>query len=127
MLTAGERKQRAKIGAYAMHAQGKTNTGPARAAGEQRFITLAAAEAAERGEQISEQELRRRALALRKLFFARIAFQSIKARKANGKRLASTLIAAPARENGTAPTPTFAGAVQREVDGGLSTTTEPAI
>lgn len=37
----------------------------------------------------------------------------------------ATLIAEP--EKRTAPTPTFAGAVKREENGGTSTTTEPAI
>jgi hypothetical protein len=114
LLSATQRKQRATIAAYARAARydGPSVTKAARAAGDQRFITQAAAEAAERGERISEQELQRRALALRKLFYARMAFRSAKARAkkktTNGVRSSGADALIAEHRNGE-PEATFTG------------------
>lgn len=90
-LNAQQRSQRARLGALTMHADGKTNTAVARAKGEARFREQVLAQAAERGEKLTEEEIVRRTEHTRKLFFARIQFESLKARgkkKRRAKRVA---------------------------------------
>ena len=74
-LTPQLRFMRARIAAHAQHAQGKTNTGPARAAFEQKFLDEVDPE-----RRLSEAERRKRASHARKLHFQRLAFASVKAR-----------------------------------------------
>lgn len=59
---------------------GLTVTADARQAADQRFRDQAEREAIERCEQLTDKELDRRAAALRKLHFARMACESAKAR-----------------------------------------------
>lgn len=92
LLDASQRRQRARIAALSQHASGRTNTGPARAAFANRFRQQAIADAAARGVTLTEPEIARRAELLRRLFYTRMAFASVKARQARAKR------AAPARE-----------------------------
>jgi hypothetical protein len=81
-LTAAERSQRARIAALTLHASGGTNVAAAHAAAEARFYRQAETEAAARGEELTEQQLARRAGQLKRLYFARLAFSSAKARRA---------------------------------------------
>lgn len=76
MLTPAERTLRAKIGAYSLHAQGGTNTGPARRA----FLSKFEQEVDHDG-VLSEQERQRRANCARKAHFARLGLKSAKKRK----------------------------------------------
>jgi hypothetical protein len=74
-----------RLGAYALHARGLTNTGPARAAFDSRFVAEARRLAAERGEVISDTEAERRAEFLRKAHFTRLGLRSADARRARGR------------------------------------------
>lgn len=72
-MTPSERSLRGRIGAYALHASGGTNTGPARAAFEARWYDGIP-------EDLPQAERDRRARAARSLYFARLALASAKAR-----------------------------------------------
>jgi len=67
---------RAKLGAHALHAQGKTNTGPARAAFDQRFY-----DEVDPDRELSESERERRAAHARKAYFARLSLKAATARR----------------------------------------------
>ena len=82
MLSEAQRKQRATIGAYELHAQGKTTTVAARAASLGRFLDAQPTD-------IPEAERERRAASARKPFYARMAFASSKARSRAGKKIAA--------------------------------------
>ena len=68
---ASERRQRARIAAFALHSQGKTNTGPATAAFLKRFE-----DQVDPRRELSEAERQRRALAARRAYMARLALRS---------------------------------------------------
>jgi hypothetical protein len=76
---------RARIAGLACHAKGRTNTGPATAAAEARFARQVIDEAAAQGETLTEADFARRASAARKLFYARLSFESAKARSARSR------------------------------------------
>jgi hypothetical protein len=73
---------RARLGGLARAARysGVEVTAAARRAADERFRIQASRDAAARGEEVSEAELDRRARALRRLFYARLAFESAKVR-----------------------------------------------
>jgi hypothetical protein len=79
-LTPEQRTLRARMGAHAVHAAGKTSTGPARAAFDNRFL-----DEVDPDRQLSEPERQKRAKAAKSLFFTRLALKSSIAR---GKRKA---------------------------------------
>lgn len=66
---------RARMAAHAQHAQGKTNTGPAREAFNKRFL-----DEVDPDRKLPEPERLKRAEHARKLHFQRLAFKSAKAR-----------------------------------------------
>lgn len=69
----------ARLGAHELHAQGKTNTGPARAAFLEKF------EREVDPEGVLEPEVRaHRAAHLRKAYFTRLALKSAQARRKGG-------------------------------------------
>lgn len=74
-MTPAERILRARIGALSLHAQGKTNTGPARAKFLARFETEVDPEGV-----LPNAERQRRAQAARKAHFARMALKSAQTR-----------------------------------------------
>ena len=74
-VTPTERSIRGRIGAYSLHAQGKTNTGPAR----QKFLARFLTEVDPAG-VLPEAERQKRAEAAKKAYFARLALKSAKAR-----------------------------------------------
>jgi hypothetical protein len=80
-LTPGERRLRARIGAYAMHARNdaRETTANGRAAFLARFERLA-----DPDERLPPAERKRRAEQLRSAYFARLALASAKARRARG-------------------------------------------
>jgi flagella basal body P-ring formation protein FlgA len=84
VLNKEQRRQRARIAALSQHAQGKTNTAVARAKGEARFREEVLARAIERGEKLTEEQIQHRTVQTRKLFFARLHFESLKARRRRG-------------------------------------------
>ena len=86
MLSPEQRQARARIAGLTCHARGRTNTGPATAAAEARFRKQVLTEAEERGETLTELEVERRASAARRLFYARLAFQSAKARSERARQ-----------------------------------------
>ena len=69
------RVMRARMAAHAQHSQGKTNTGPARKAFNQKFLDEVDPE-----RMLPEAERLRRAEHARKLHFQRLAYKSAKAR-----------------------------------------------
>jgi hypothetical protein len=75
-LTPEERTLRAKLAAHSLHAAGGTNTGPARAAFEQRFY-----DAVDPDRVLPEAERERRAHHARQAFFARLSLQGARARR----------------------------------------------
>jgi hypothetical protein len=75
-LTPSERRQRARIGAYALHSQGKTSTIAATDAFLKRFEDQVDPERV-----LSEPERQRRALAARRAHMARLALKSARARR----------------------------------------------
>lgn len=81
-MTPEQRQARARIAGLTAAALGRTNTGPATAAAEARYAREVRAEAAERGETLTEAEIAKRAAAKRKLHFARLSYASAKARSA---------------------------------------------
>lgn len=98
-LTPEQRRIRARIGAFALHATGGTNTGPATAANLARFDreVLAAAEA--RGEALTPEEFARRVRSARKAYFARLALASSIAR-ARDRKKAGPVIETPGPAEG---------------------------
>ena len=72
-MTPEQRILRARIGAYSLHAQGRTNTGPARAA----FLAKFEAEV-DPDNKLPPQERQRRAAAARKAHFAKLALGTLK-------------------------------------------------
>jgi hypothetical protein len=83
LLSSRERSQRARIAAFAMHAEHdtKATTAAGRRAAEQRFRDKVISAAAAKGEELTEKEIERRASALRSAHMARLAFLSAKARR----------------------------------------------
>jgi hypothetical protein len=84
MLSPQEAHLRARIGAYALHAQGGTNTGPARAAFEDRFIRQVDPDL-----QLPEAERLRRAQYAKKAYYTKLALKSAQARRRRGEKGAS--------------------------------------
>ena len=76
-MTPAERIHRAKVGAYSMHAQGRTNTGPARRA----FMIERFEREVDPERVLSEPERQKRAAYARKAYFAKLALKSAQARK----------------------------------------------
>jgi hypothetical protein len=74
-MTPIERTLRARIGAYSLHAAGKTNTGPCRKAFMARFDREVDPEGV-----LPQAERHKRAEAAKKLYFARLALKSAQAR-----------------------------------------------
>lgn len=81
MLTPQQRTLRARAAAYAMHAQGKTNTGPATVAQLARFERQV-----DPDNSLTAEERVRRATHARKSYMASLALKSSRAktRKASG-------------------------------------------
>ena len=77
-MTSTERTLRGRIGALSLHAQGKTNTGPARA----KFLARFDAEVDPDG-VLPEAERSKRAEQARKLYFTRLALKSAETRRKN--------------------------------------------
>lgn len=75
-MTPEQRSQRSRLAAQARDAQGKTNTGPARAAFEQRFVNMV-----DPDRVLPEAERAKRADAARSAHFTRMAFLSSRRRK----------------------------------------------
>lgn len=75
-LTPEQRVFRARLAAHTMHAQGKTNTAPARA----KFLDRFEHEVDPNGE-LDPDERARRAGHARKAYFARLALKSAEARR----------------------------------------------
>lgn len=82
MLTPEQRQARARIAGLTCHARGRTNTGPASVAAEARFRRQVLEDAAARGETLTERDIDRRTSAARRLFYARLSYQSAKVRSA---------------------------------------------
>jgi predicted Zn-dependent peptidase len=80
--------QYGRLGAYISHSRhdGRAITAAARAKAAARFLDQARAEAEERGEKLTEEELERRARMLRKAFAVRMALKSAVTRQAKKKR-----------------------------------------
>jgi hypothetical protein len=76
-----------RLGAHIMHSRndGRAVTAVARAKAQERFLVQARAEAAARGETVTEAELQRRAHHLKKAFYAAMAMKSVlvRAKKKN--------------------------------------------
>ena len=81
MLSAIERSIRGKIAAYSLHAQGLTNTGPARKAFNQKFLDEVDPE-----RTLPENERLRRATAARKCYYARLTLKSAQTRRRKAGR-----------------------------------------
>ena len=79
-LTPEQRTLRARIGAYALHAQGKTSTRAGTDAFLGRFVREVEAVADAHGEALTPDEVTRRALHARRAYFARLALASSRAR-----------------------------------------------
>ncbi len=75
-MTPTERALRARIGAYAFHAQGRTNTVPGRKAFMARFEKEVDPDGV-----LPEAERQKRAEAAKKLYFARLALKRAKLRR----------------------------------------------
>lgn len=90
---------RARLGGLTRASQydGIVVTAAARQAADQRFYDQAAREATERGEQLTEAQLGRRASALRRLHYTRMAFESARVR-ASKKIAAGSTSAAISKE-----------------------------
>ena len=97
-LNAAQRSQRARLAVLASHRKGKTNTGPAKAAADARFRKQVLNEATARGEVLTEAEVERRASFARREFYARISYESLKARSRNKK--AASVSDPPAAKTG---------------------------
>ncbi len=79
MLTHEQRVLHGRIGAYKVHAAGRTNTGPARAAFLDRFEREVDPDGI-----LTPEERARRAAYARKAYFASLAAKSAKARRERG-------------------------------------------
>jgi hypothetical protein len=75
-LSPEERRLRARIGAYALHSQGKTNTRP----GTESFLARFLREVDPHGELPEAERTRRAELALRQ-YMCRLALRSLQARR----------------------------------------------
>lgn len=75
-MTPQERTMRARLGAHAMHAQGKTNTAPARAAFEQRFLDEVDPERV-----LSESERNKRAHHAQQAYMTRLSLKAVQAKR----------------------------------------------
>ena len=75
-MTPAERTLRGRIGAYSLHAQGGTNTGPARLAFLARFEREV-----DPGGVLPESERQKRAECARRAYFARLGLKSAKKRQ----------------------------------------------
>ncbi len=75
-MTPEERTMKARLGAHALHAQGKTNTEPARKAFLERFETEVDPDG-----KLTPKERARRAEHARKAYFTRLALKSAQARR----------------------------------------------
>ena len=75
-MNPAERTLRGRIGAYSLHAQGKTNTGPARTA----FLAKFELEVDPEG-ILAETERQKRAECARKAYFARLGLKSAMTRR----------------------------------------------
>lgn len=80
-VTPSERKIRARIGAFSLHAQGGTNTSPARAA----FMAKFELEVDPEG-FLPEAERQKRAKAAKSAYFERLALKSAQTRSKKGKK-----------------------------------------
>lgn len=76
-MTPAERSLRARLAAHHLHAQGKTNTEPARKAFDQRFYDQVDPDG-----KLSPAEREKRAAHARKAYFTELALKSAKARAA---------------------------------------------
>lgn len=99
---------RARVGGLtrATRYDGVEVTAAARQAADQRFRDQAAREAVERGDQLTEAQLERRASALRRLHYARMAFESAKVRAS--KKIAAGSTSAAISNGGARPGATSA-------------------
>ena len=79
-MTPAERTLRGRIGAYSLHAQGGTNTGPARLAFMARFEREV-----DPGGVLPESERQKRAECARRAYFARLGLKSVKKRQTKRK------------------------------------------
>ncbi|HEY3435752.1 MAG TPA: hypothetical protein VGK41_08870, partial [Solirubrobacterales bacterium] len=84
-LTPEQRTLRARVGAYALHAQGGTSTKAGTAAFLSRFVREVEEAAAAKGEQLTPTEVERRAQQARRAYFARLALASSRARSGKKK------------------------------------------
>ncbi len=75
-MTPEERAMRSRIAGFSAAAQGKTNTAPARAAFDRRFLVEVDPEGV-----LPETERTKRAEAARKAYFTSLALKSAKARR----------------------------------------------
>ncbi|HUG31440.1 MAG TPA: hypothetical protein VMM14_00995 [Acidimicrobiia bacterium] len=78
-LSPSELSQRARLGAHSLHAQGKTNTEPARKAFLERFEREVDPDG-----KLEPAERARRAEHARKAYFTRLALKSAQARRKAG-------------------------------------------
>ncbi len=74
MISKAERRLAGKIGALRVHSQGRTNTGPARAAFAQRFYDGIP-------DDLPPAERDRRAGFARRLYFAELTLKSVQSRR----------------------------------------------
>lgn len=89
-LTAEQRRIRARIGAFALHAQGGTTTTAATTAFLSRFEREVVEAATSRGETLEPDEIARRATLARKAHMSRLALASSRARsKKAGSEISS--------------------------------------
>ena len=79
-MTPAERTLKGRIGAYSLHAQGGTNTGPARSAFMARFEREV-----DPGRVLAEPERQKRAECARRAYFARLGLKSAKKRQRKRK------------------------------------------
>lgn len=86
MATPSERALQARLAAHTKWAttDAREGTKPARDAFDQRFLNEARKAAEAKGEQLTDDELHRRAYSLRKAYFTRLALLSAQARRRGG-------------------------------------------
>ncbi len=80
-LDPAQRSLFGRLGAASLHAQGKTNTAPARAALQAKFLREV-----DPDEVLPEAERQRRATHARKAYYTRLAMKSAQARRAKKQR-----------------------------------------
>src|SRR5262245_4038326 len=108
-LTPSQRSLRARVAAFALHAQGRTTTGPATAGFLARFEREVIEAAAAGGEQLAQEEVTRRAGVLRKAHMTRLALASSRARPGKAALAGEEpRAAAEARHHGRGERPTAA-------------------